>query len=283
MSEVRYTYPTHSHLDLAWGLVLSGAGVQAVGAGEAYPPPHPESHAFSWERGRRLDECQLVYLSEGAGEVEFEAEKTSLKRGQALLILPGHWHRYRPDATTGWKEHWFGLRGPTLEVWMQSGALGESSRVLECGLREDLLTGYGELLEVESQPLVHPLGASKAMGLLALALQCDLQAGQDVGFVQEARVAMREAVEGDLDLQQLALDLGMSYHAFRLRFKQVTGLAPKQCYLQMKMQRARQLLGHGLPVGEVAERLAFDNVFYFSRCFKERVGLSPTAWVKELG
>jgi hypothetical protein len=54
--------------DAQWGLHVSGAGWATVPAGSAYPPPgHPELYDFSFERGRRLPEYQVVYIAAGSG------------------------------------------------------------------------------------------------------------------------------------------------------------------------------------------------------------------------
>jgi AraC-like DNA-binding protein len=45
------------------------------------------------------------------------------------------------------------------------------------------------------------------------------------------------------------------------------------------MNRARQLLAMGkLSIGEIAEKLGFSDRFYFSKYFKKRQGITPSAY-----
>ena len=45
------------------------------------------------------------------------------------------------------------------------------------------------------------------------------------------------------------------------------------------MDRARQLLAMGvLSVGEIAEQLGFGDQFYFCKYFKQRQGMTPSAY-----
>ena len=50
------------------------------------------------------------------------------------------------------------------------------------------------------------------------------------------------------------------------------------------MERARLLLAESsLSVGMIAEALGFRDVFFFSRQFRQRTGLTPTAYRKQAG
>jgi AraC-like DNA-binding protein len=61
------------------------------------------------------------------------------------------------------------------------------------------------------------------------------------------------------------------------KYKALTGYSPIQHFIHMKMERACYLLDSGQqPVGEVAERLGYQDAQYFSRLFKKVVGLSPS-------
>jgi hypothetical protein len=92
----------------AWGIHLSAIGHTAITAGQEYPPRrHPSGRAFAWERGRVLPALQLVLIRSGRGEIEWTRERHRIAAGQGFLLLPGQWHRYRPDPATGWEEDWF--------------------------------------------------------------------------------------------------------------------------------------------------------------------------------
>jgi transcriptional regulator GlxA family with amidase domain len=59
-------------------------------------------------------------------------------------------------------------------------------------------------------------------------------------------------------------------------FCQYTSLAPAQYFLQLKLNKAKDLLvSTSLPVKEIAIMTGFDSQFYFSKFFKRRMGMSP--------
>jgi AraC-like DNA-binding protein/quercetin dioxygenase-like cupin family protein len=80
-------------------------------------------------------------------------------------------------------------------------------------------------------------------------------------------------------LLEAAARLGLNYDSLRHRFRRETGLAPKRFLLELRIQRAKQLLLISrLSVKEIAATVGFSDAHHFSRCFTERMGLSPLHW-----
>ena len=54
--------------DEQWGLVVNTVGYDELGVGDPYPTKgHADGYYFDVDRGRVLDEYQLLYLVEGEG------------------------------------------------------------------------------------------------------------------------------------------------------------------------------------------------------------------------
>ncbi|MBL4676609.1 MAG: helix-turn-helix transcriptional regulator [Mucilaginibacter sp.] len=69
----------------------------------------------------------------------------------------------------------------------------------------------------------------------------------------------------------------VGYSWFRKAFKSYTGLSPGQYYIQLKIERAKELLNNPeIPIKQIAYDLRFDNYYYFSKMFKEKTGTAPT-------
>jgi len=67
-------------------------------------------------------------------------------------------------------------------------------------------------------------------------------------------------------------------HCSRL-FRQVSGHSPKEYMLNIRMTHARHMLSESnLSVGEIADRLGYRDLFFFSKQFKAKTGLAPTAF-----
>jgi AraC family transcriptional regulator len=78
-------------------------------------------------------------------------------------------------------------------------------------------------------------------------------------------------------LTELATAVGMNVHHFSRLFKRSTGLAPHQYLVNMRLERAKQMLADGRsPIIEIAYEVGYANPSQFSAFFRKRTGLSPT-------
>jgi AraC-like DNA-binding protein len=79
----------------------------------------------------------------------------------------------------------------------------------------------------------------------------------------------------------LARGLGVSYSWFRKTFTAHTGLSPHQYLLELRLIHARSRLAETrLSVKEIALEVGFEDEYYFSRLFRQKLGLSPSQWRK---
>ncbi|MDO4165193.1 MAG: two-component regulator propeller domain-containing protein [Bacteroides sp.] len=88
--------------------------------------------------------------------------------------------------------------------------------------------------------------------------------------------------ENEFDIESCAKELGLSKSTLHRRIKSVTGLTPLEFIRNVKMKRACQLLAkQELSVSEIAYALGFANPKYFTKCFKEELGMTPTEFIQQ--
>lgn len=85
----------------------------------------------------------------------------------------------------------------------------------------------------------------------------------------------------DFDYNQLALLCGFSNTYLRKLFNANFGVPPNKYLINKRISYACDLLNSGLyAINEVARMSGYENVFYFSKVFKQTLGLSPTQFLK---
>lgn len=74
----------------------------------------------------------------------------------------------------------------------------------------------------------------------------------------------------------------MSRSTLTRKLKAITGLTPLEYIRRVKMQHAcRMLKNNHTTVNEVALALGYYNRKYFTACFKEEYGLTPSEYQKK--
>lgn len=266
-----------------WGLHVLDGGYAAVAAGAPYPEVgHPPEYHFSWEQGRTLSEYQVLLITEGAGEFESDSGgQHRIQPGCAFLLFPGEWHRYRPDPKTGWREYWVGFDGRYAHELMQRSFQVQSPvfRVAQQDVVTEIMRSIPELMQAGDAGY-QQIMAARTLEVLA-RIRIPPPATDDAATlerkIQLARMDLLAHATDAYDLEALARRLGMSYSGFRSRFRERTGSSPRQFQLQIRINRARALLTQtDLPVAEIAEQMGFSSLYYFSRFFKQKTGVSPS-------
>jgi transcriptional regulator GlxA family with amidase domain len=94
--------------------------------------------------------------------------------------------------------------------------------------------------------------------------------------LQAALALMGDHLSRTLGIDELAEAIGMSRRHLERLFKRSLGCSPSRHYLDLRLQRARQLLqaGEG-SMAEVAQECGFVSLQHFARCYRQYFGAHP--------
>lgn len=96
--------------------------------------------------------------------------------------------------------------------------------------------------------------------------------------VEKAIHYMVQNLSGDIRLNDISASVGVSHSYLGSIFKEVTGKSPIEYFIKMKMDKARDLLRDGASVTEAALMLGFNDIYYFSKCFKKHECTNPSEY-----
>jgi len=82
----------------------------------------------------------------------------------------------------------------------------------------------------------------------------------------------------EFTINSLESQLGLSHSTFYRKIKTLTGQSGQEFLLNVRIKRAHQILSEkkGVRVSEVAYMVGFSSPKYFTKCFKEYFGYSPS-------
>ncbi|GAB4193043.1 MAG: AraC family transcriptional regulator [Coleofasciculaceae cyanobacterium] len=91
---------------------------------------------------------------------------------------------------------------------------------------------------------------------------------------------IKDYLERELSLKELAAIAQMSQYHFCRAFRQAIGLSPHQYLIQQRVERAKQLLQTGgMSLGAVAIACGFTHQSHLHRHFKRLVGVTPKTFL----
>ena len=279
-------YMLATERDLKWGLTVSTVGYEEIAPGDPYPTRgHADGYYFNIEKGRVLNEYQLLYNPEGEGVFESaHCPQTKIKAGDMFLLFPGEWHTYHPNPRVGWKSHWIGFKGRNMDDRVKAGFLTPEKPIYHVGYSAIIEGLYRRAFAAAREEAAY--SQQEMAGLVnhligkmySLERNIELSRNQQqVDMIDKARWRIRESLESETTIQGIAEELGVSYSNFRKLFKEYTGLSPATYQQELRLLRAKELLSTtDLSIKEIAYRLNFESPDYFSAKFKAKMGIKPS-------
>ena len=94
--------------------------------------------------------------------------------------------------------------------------------------------------------------------------------------IQKVERFIRESYMRQIALEDLTALAGCSKTTLIQAFKEVYGSTPFGYIIQIRLQKAKELLvGTDAGISQISDLIGFQSVHYFSRFFKEKEGYSP--------
>ena len=288
---IHLKYLIINETDLLWGLVTNSVGYQSIEPNISYPPNnHPTRYHFSTQKGRILQEYQLLYITKGKGSFTSNTlgknNTQSIGEGNMFLLFPGEWHNYMPDKQTGWDEYWIGFTGVNIDNRVKNNFFSKEKPVYNVGLNNEIVELYQQAIRIaiEQKSGFQQMLAGIVNHLLGLAYSLDknylYEGSETINLINKAKIIILENFK-DIKPQDIAERLNMSYSNFRKIFREYTGFAPLQYIQELKIQKSKELLTNTtISVKEIAYLVGFENQEYFYTAFKNKNKITPNEYRK---
>ena len=229
-----------------------------------------------------------MMLGDGIGSYRNEKGfQCELSPGSFFFTFPDLKHQYGPAKDEHWGEIYVSFAGELFELVRKQQILNPSQPVWKSG---NLTPWVNRLQQVLQTP--GPVTKRQTMHRAARFLEYLLELLEEAEPVQAAKpdgdwfVVACEMLTCDLhhkvDWRQIAGNLGMSYHTFRLYFTQRAGISPTRYRNKVRIETACEHLTNDVhkPCKEIAFNLGFTGPQHFSEQFKKHIGLSPHEYRK---
>jgi len=238
------------------------------------------------ERRKGSDDYILLYSLGGKGYIENSSGKMELNPNQFIIIPPQLFHRYQADLENPWTLYW---------VHFSSNKLKEFNEDFKSDrFYQPTAIHYNQMiLDVWAQ-MFASLADGYNASTIAYANLClyrflsfflfpdkkySLEEQSDP--LDQSIIFMRKNIEKRLTTEDIAQRFQYSSSHYTAIFKKKTGMSPIDYFIRLKIHFACQLLTQtDLKIKQIADRIGYDDPYYFSRLFKQVMGKSPKEYKK---
>ncbi len=237
---------------------------------------------------RQYRSYAIVYFLDGTGQYrDANGFRRTIVTGDLVLVTPDLAHQYTTRPGHYWDECHISFEGPLFDLCRATGLLNESRPIIHL---EPVQYWLGRMRAVIQSPSSQSISEKCAEITRLLSLLTDIfldpdenaHATRSNAALYAAKSMLDANLEQELDLQQMAKDLGLTYETFRKGFRKVYGVAPAQYRAQRRMTAACHLLVTTNTTHErIAEYLGFADEFHFSKRFRQLVGMSPKEYRRQ--
>ncbi len=149
---------------------------------------------------------------------------------------------------------------------------------------EEVKNIFTKMLMLWEKPIVGARTEIRACVYHILTKMLRLGAGENRSVSQNLASAMEYIANNyrdkDLSVSGVAKEVFVSTSHLRRLFIEALGVPPTEYIINYRLDKAAIMLtNESLPVGKVAEECGFSSLYYFSRLFKKKKGVTPSKFV----
>jgi AraC family transcriptional regulator of arabinose operon len=244
---------------------------------------YPKAKDHYTYRKKGLPENFLFYCVDGHGWFEIGGQHYDVGPSE-FFILPQHVeHSYGSKPDQPWSIYWIHFGGDSLPELNEIQAVQKHFKPSYIKNNGDAITLFSKIYKtlelgysIDNLLFANMCLAEFLTLFIYNSRHYETTATDKMDCVDSAILFMQEHINDNISLNELSSQYNYSVSRFSNLFKQKTGYAPIDYFVQMKMQKACQQLNFtNQSVKEIAFSMGFDDPYYFSKRFRTIIGMSP--------
>lgn len=233
---------------------------------------------------RTFSGCNYSFILSGKGDYVFRGKSYPVEAPCVLLQWPGEPMDYGPDPT--WEELYLIYAGEWMPRLVQSRTFQPGNPPVVRPIRS--VTALHAALELLNQECMTPRPDADRIdalcwNLILSGFGLPAETGSGDGVFRTIRGFLeKHLLSGEVNIDRLAKKVGMSESALRRCWAKNEPTGPFRAYRDSLFVResCRLLIETRLTVKEIAGKMGFSDVYYFSRKFSRKTGLPPSEYRK---
>ena len=269
-------------------LEVSLVGTQHVDPSSTSRGSSMEHQNLVISKSSAQDEYALIYVTKGSGELHLNKcmnDHKTIQAGTLCWVPAGSWYVFKPDKKNGCVLYYIHIKGTIIEQAILHSPLEDRNAILNVGLNEELTGLFKRVDEIQhrAEDFQQTYLAGITLHMVGLILTCvkpmTVQTNSNEQKIEKAKAIMKDNVMNDLDMNQLAMSLQLSYSWFRKLFKSYCGISPSHYFVQLKIEKLKSLMrSTSTPINELMAQLNCGTIENFYKTFKKHTGYTPSEY-----
>lgn len=230
---------------------------------------------------------QLIYICEGCCYVTIEGETAVAVGGDVILYRPDESQDYLLSGSDKTHTYWIHFGGGGCRELFEKLQINNINIIKSVNSRdvEYLISALCKHfnLKTNNYPVICSGMLTSVLALISnQLLKTDNPYGANANLISELISRLKLFHNLEISVAECARLCRLSQSHFTRIFKEITGEAPQQYIIKIRIDRAKELISFtDKNISEIAEATGFKDQNYFARIFKKNVGMTPTEYRKK--
>lgn len=219
-------------------------------------------HSF----GPYIRDCYLVHFCLGGrGMLKNKHGTHNVSEGQLFVIRPGEITTYTADMKEPWEYIWVAFRSD--EIFFKD----------ECSVFDTPKELDDKLITILDEEILPYEGCLAIIYSLIYQITRKVEADGGDDRVRRIKRYIKYNYMLPITVSSIAERFGFNRTYLYSTFKAKYGIGIKEYITSVRMEKASEFLKSGYTVKQSAHMVGYDDEFNFSKAFKARYGVSPSA------
>ena len=259
-------------------------------------------------RGERHDFWEFVYVDNGEIEILTDSTQYNLAQGDIIFYKPNEFHagRARNNTSPNLIIISFECSAPCMEFFQNktfqldeeerkilSKLIKEGSQAFDPPIdspnmrfpkrRKDAQFGSEQMIKNYLEILLILMIRKGNIRQEPERLPIITTENREMGLIELIVEYMKNHVSENISPEQLCTEFTISRTQLMTAFKAKMGMGIKEYFNKIKIGKAKQLIRTGeYNFTQIAEKLSYSSIHYFSRHFKDLTNMTPTEYARSV-
>lgn len=228
----------------------------------------------------------IHYIVKGKGTFHYDGKIHELKAGDFFLLKPNEVTYYQADHQDPWTYYWFGLSGSKTEEYFQLSLFGRDAILRKQKHSEQLehamINAVQTTQDINHDTEMHLHLFSSLYEIFFILHKyfpnpnkIEENSAKKIWYKTKKLIEIQYG-DPELTIANIAKNLTINRSYLSTVFKQFQNVSPKEYLLQVRMNRACELLKNTKePIKIISYSVGYDDPLNFSKAFRKHHQMSP--------